>query len=73
MPSPLSFAVGDTLVLKKCHACAKDAFSFTVTMAYSDVKLRCDACGHTVISERDKLEKAVRRVISHQGDTASHV
>jgi hypothetical protein len=60
------FSAGDTLIMKKNHACSKDAKSFFVVMAASDVKIKCENCGREVIVPRIKIEKSIKSVISKE-------
>ncbi len=52
--------------MKKNHACSKDAKSFFVVMAASDVKIKCENCGREVIVPRIKIEKSIKSVISKE-------
>ena len=66
---PKSFSLGDTLILKKDHACGKGAREFTVARLGSDIKIVCKSCGHDVTLPRVKLEKSIKNIISNQKDT----
>lgn len=66
---PKSFSLGDTLILKKNHACNKCAKEFTVARLGSDVKIICKGCGHDVTLPRVKLEKSIKSIISKETDT----
>lgn len=57
------FSVGDTLNMKKPHACGAKSKQFTVLMAGSDVKVRCTGCGREMIIPRVKLEKSIKSII----------
>ena len=57
-----SFGVGDTLNMKKNHACSPSAKQMKVLMAGSDVKVKCIWCGREVIIPRVKLEKSIKNV-----------
>lgn len=57
------FGVGDTLQMKKNHACDKNAKSMLVLMAGSDIKVKCTSCGREMIIPRVKLEKSIKNVI----------
>ncbi len=63
---PKFFSLGDTLIMKKNHACGKNAKSFTVARLGSDVKIVCQSCGHDVTIPRVKLEKSIKSVISKE-------
>lgn len=57
------FHEGDTLVMKKPHACATHGSRFAVLYVGSDVKVRCEACGREMILARVKLEKSIKSII----------
>lgn len=57
-----TFSVGDTLNMKKNHACDKNAKQMLVLMAGSDVKVKCVGCGREMIIPRVKLEKSIKNV-----------
>ncbi len=61
-----TFLPGDTLVMKKNHACSKSAKSFLVMMAASDVKIKCVNCGREITVPRIKIEKSIKNVISQK-------
>ncbi len=58
--------VGDILELKKSHPCGKSAF--TVARIGSDIKLVCTGCGRTLMLDRVKVEKMIKKIIS-SGDS----
>ena len=51
----------DRLQLKKPHACGGDVFR--VLRVGSDVRIVCEKCGHDLVMERVKLEKAIKKTI----------
>lgn len=55
------FAVGDTLVMKKAHPCG--AKQFQVLRVGSDIRLICQGCGRDMVLPRERVEKALRKVI----------
>ena len=61
-----NFAVGDTLNMKKNHACSKNAKQFLVLMAGSDIKVKCLSCSREMIIPRVKLEKSIKNVVKVQ-------
>lgn len=67
MQSPKIFGVGDTLVMKKNHACDKNAKQFRVLRVGSDIRMVCLFCSHDVTVPRIKLEKNIKSII--QNDT----
>ncbi len=56
------FSQGNVLVMKKNHACGKNAKEFIVLKTGSDIKIKCTNCGHEVIVPRIKLEKNVKSI-----------
>ena len=61
-----TFKENDILVMRKNHACKKDATKFKVLRVGSDVRMVCCNCGHDVTIERIKLEKNIKSIISSQ-------
>lgn len=53
-------SVGDKLELKKSHPCGSKIFS--VMRVGSDIRIVCDGCGRDMMWEREKLEKAIKRI-----------
>lgn len=56
--------VNDTLEMKKPHPCG--GRTFTVLRVGSDIRIRCQSCGHDVTVAREKLEKNIKKVIGAQ-------
>lgn len=56
----MQIAVGDVLILKKNHPCGGNRFQ--VLRVGMDFKLRCNGCGHEIMSPRNKIEKNIRCV-----------
>ena len=61
MANIIKFNVGDTLELKKPHPCGGKLFE--VMRTGSDVRIVCRTCGRDMTHPRDKLEKAIKKVI----------
>lgn len=55
--------VGDVLVMKKPHPCGDS--SFTVLRVGMDFRLKCRGCGREFMIPRQKAEKSVKKIISH--------
>lgn len=53
--------VGDTLELKKNHPCGEKRF--TVMRVGSDIRIVCCGCGRDMTMPREKLEKAIKKII----------
>lgn len=56
---------GDRLRLRKKHPCGGDAF--LLLRVGAEVRLRCEHCGHDLVMDRMKLEKAIRQRIPNEG------
>ncbi len=52
---------GDLIEMKKSHPCGGKIFR--VLFAGSDVKIRCETCGHELILPRIKLEKSIKGIV----------
>lgn len=61
MPSIIKLSVGDTLELKKQHPCGGKLFE--VMRTGSDIRIICKVCGRDMTLPRDKLERAIKKVI----------
>jgi hypothetical protein len=59
-----SFAPGDTVRMKKPHACGTDLWEITRTGA--DVKIRCLGCGRVVMLDRLAFLKAAKKIIEKE-------
>lgn len=58
--------VGDRLLMKKKHPCGADTFS--VLRVGMDFKVRCDGCGHEVMTPRSKIERNIKKIIRTDGE-----
>ena len=58
----LPIRAGDILTLRKKHPCGGD--SFRVIRSGSDVRIVCSTCGRDMTLPREKLEHAVKKVLS---------
>lgn len=58
MPTPLEFALGDRLRLRKPHPCG--GYDWVVTRLGADIGLKCETCGRYVMLERRELEKRLK-------------
>ena len=56
----MDLQVGDVVRLKKQHPCGGKLF--TVLRVGSDIRIRCQSCGHDVTVPREKLEKNIKKV-----------
>ena len=58
MADILRFSLGDILELKKPHPCG--GRRFTVLRVGGEMRILCLGCGHDMVIDRIKLEKAVK-------------
>lgn len=56
----------DKLELKRTHPCGSKEWE--VLRVGMDIKLRCLGCGHEIMVPRRKVEKAIRRIITEEGE-----
>lgn len=59
-----TFDLGDTVVMKKPHACGTN--EWTVIRTGADVKIRCVACGRIVMMDRVDFMRLGKRVAGKQ-------
>ncbi|MBR0508198.1 MAG: DUF951 domain-containing protein [Clostridia bacterium] len=55
-----SFSLGDTVRMKKPHACGSD--TWTITRVGADVKIKCLGCGRVVMLDRLAFMKAAKTI-----------
>ncbi len=55
------YVVGDIVETKKAHPCGSKTWE--ITRIGVDFKLKCQGCGHTVMIEREKALKAIKKKI----------
>ena len=57
-----TFALGDTVRMKKPHAGGNDLF--TITRVGADVKIRCERCQHVIMLDRLAFLKAAKKIMT---------
>ena len=62
-----TFALGDTVRMKKTHACGNDLW--TITRVGADVKIKCLGCGRVVMLDRLAFLKAAKKIIGERDGT----
>lgn len=60
----IKLSVNDTVELKKQHPCGSRAFK--ILRVGSDIRLICLGCNRDMTVPREKLEKAIRKVVSDE-------
>lgn len=61
-----SFALGDTVRMKKPHACGCD--TWIITRVGADVKIRCCGCGRIVMLDRLAFLKSAKKIIGKESE-----
>ena len=56
----MDLSVGDIIITKKAHPCGGNEWEILRTGA--DFKIKCVKCGHTVMLDRVKFEKGIKKV-----------
>ena len=59
-----TFSLGDTVRMKKPHACGNDLWMVIRTGA--DVKIRCQECGRVVMLDRLAFMKAAKKIMEKE-------
>lgn len=62
MRGPLAFQMGDVLELKKTHPCGTNKWE--IVRLGADIGVKCQGCGHRLLIDRVKLEKAFKRCLN---------
>ncbi len=65
----IKFTVGDVLELKKPHPCGNKFFR--VLRVGSEMRIVCLSCSRDMNIDRQKLEKATKKVISKNDEASS--
>ncbi len=52
--------LGDVLVMKKPHPCGSKEWK--VLRTGMDFRLKCQGCGHEILTPRSKAEKNIRQI-----------
>ena len=58
------YSLYDTVEMKKAHPCGKKNKLFQIVRLGADVKIRCLACGRTIMMDRDYFDSAVRKKVA---------
>lgn len=57
----MDIRTGDILLMKKAHPCG--SMRMVVMRSGMDFKLKCEGCGHEIMTTRAKCEKKIKSVI----------
>ena len=55
------FSLGDTVQMKKPHACGSNEWLITRVGAY--IKIKCCACGRLVMLDRQDFMRAAKKIL----------
>ena len=58
------YKLGNTVVMKKQHACGTNEWK--ITRVGVDIKIKCINCGREIMLDRLEFEKKLRRVIDEE-------
>ncbi len=64
-----TFQKGDTVQMKKPHACGSNAWR--ITRVGADVKIQCLNCGRIVMLDRQDFMRAGKRILAHEEESSS--
>lgn len=57
----MEFNVGDVIKLKKKHPCG--SFMWEILRVGADFRLKCQGCGHQIMTPRKLVEKNTKEII----------
>lgn len=60
----MDISIGDILEMKKNHPCGSNRF--IVLRTGVDFKLKCEKCGHEIMTPRVKVTKHIKNVIKQE-------
>ena len=64
--NPMKLSVGDLAEFKKKHPCGGNVFK--ILRVGSDVRIKCDTCGHDMTLDRIKFERSVKKLIHTESE-----
>jgi hypothetical protein len=67
----MDISIGDRLQLKKSHPCGCNMF--LVLRVGIDFKIKCEKCGHEVMTPRAKIEKFIKKLEKQAGKEQNNV
>ena len=66
--TPVKMSVGNRIELKKTHPCGGN--SFIILRVGSEVRIKCEKCGHDMTIDRIKLEKSIKKITHTEREDA---
>ena len=61
----IDYALYDEVEMKKPHPCSRRSKRFQIVRDGADIKMRCRGCGNGIMSDRDKFNARIKRVLAH--------
>ncbi len=58
----------DIVELKKPHPCNHQSKQFQIVRLGADIKIMCLGCGNVILIDRDKFNRAIRKIIAHKNE-----
>ena len=55
------FSLGDTVQMKKPHACGSN--EWLITRVGADIKIKCCSCGRLVMLDRQDFMRAAKKIL----------
>lgn len=66
MAKEFAYALGDTVLMKKPHACQVN--DWEILRIGADIKLKCMGCGHMVMMSRNDFNKKMKKILTKAND-----
>lgn len=66
MAKEIAYALGDTVQMKKSHAC--QANDWEILRIGADIKLKCMGCGHMVMMSRNDFNRKLKKILTKAND-----
>lgn len=57
----MQYNINDKVITKKTHPCGNNCW--TIVRVGSDIKIKCDKCGHIVMIDLNKFPKIIKQHI----------
>lgn len=66
----LPYNLGDTVQLKKPHACGSN--NWVIIRVGMDIRVKCAQCEHSVLIPRVRFDRLVRKILLHADSGVSN-
>lgn len=60
----LDYKLGSIVIMKKQHPCGTNKWE--ITRVGADIKIKCLACGRTIMLPRMEFNKKIKKVVEHE-------